>query len=215
MCNGSTADSDSVCRGSNPFTAAKKKQVPIGTCFFFILSKKGFEPAKVSAFGKCAGGTFSAESARAVPHVKRGVSRAESLRGEAAADGRAFYRCQKEASANRYLLLFYFNSKGFALRRFRRIENVPAARFQPKARGRYRTRSVGCPERTVCKRSAADRTAFQVLIPENLCFQRWHAPRNFGTFCPEVRLLAVLPQPGYPFSDGHSVFKVLSIDELP
>ena len=37
----------------------------------------------------------------------------------------------------------------------------------------------------------------------------------FGTFCPEVRLLAVLPQPGYPFSDGHSVFKVLSIDELP
>ena len=37
----------------------------------------------------------------------------------------------------------------------------------------------------------------------------------FGTFCPEVRLLAVLPQPGYTFSDGHSVFKVLSIDELP
>ena len=27
-------------------------------------------------------------------------------------------------------------------------------------------------------------------------FRRWHAPRNFGTFCPEVRLLAVLPQPG-------------------
>ena len=68
---------------------------------------------KVSAYRKCAGGTFSAESARAVPHAKRGVSRAESLRGEAAADGRAFYRCQKEASANRYLLLFYFNSKGF------------------------------------------------------------------------------------------------------
>ena len=45
-------------------------------------------------------------------------------------------------------------------------------------------------------------------------FQRWHAPRNFGTFYPEVRLLAVLPQPGYSFSDGHSVFKVLSIDEL-
>ena len=46
-------------------------------------------------------------------------------------------------------------------------------------------------------------------------FRRWHAPRNFGTFCPEVRLLAVLPQPGYSFSDGHLVFKVLSIDELP
>jgi len=25
----------------------------------------------------------------------------------------------------------------------------------------------------------------------------------------------VLPQPGYSFSDGHSVFKVLFIDELP
>ena len=45
-------------------------------------------------------------------------------------------------------------------------------------------------------------------------FRRWHAPRRFGTFCPEVRFLAVLPQPGYSFSDGHSVFKVLSIDEL-
>jgi len=45
-------------------------------------------------------------------------------------------------------------------------------------------------------------------------FRRWHAPRNFGTFSPEVRLLAVLPQPGYSFSDGHSVFKVLFIDEL-
>ena len=37
---------------------------------------------------------------------------------------------------------------------------------------------------------------------------------GFWTLCPEVRLLAVLPQPGYSFSDGHSVFKVLSIDEL-
>ena len=46
-------------------------------------------------------------------------------------------------------------------------------------------------------------------------YWRWHAPRSFGTFCLEVRFLAVLPQPGYSFSDGHSVFKVLSIDELP
>jgi len=37
---------------------------------------------------------------------------------------------------------------------------------------------------------------------------------HFGAVA-EVRLLAVLPQPGYSFSDGHSVFKVLSIDELP
>ena len=46
-------------------------------------------------------------------------------------------------------------------------------------------------------------------------FRRWHAPHSFGSLWPEARLLAVLPQPGYSFSDGHSVFKVLSIDELP
>ena len=38
---------------------------------------------------------------------------------------------------------------------------------------------------------------------------------DLWTLCPEVRLLAVLPWPGYSFSDGHSVFKVPSIDELP
>jgi len=35
---------------------------------------RGLEPGKVSAFRKCAGGTFSAGSARAVPHAKRGGS---------------------------------------------------------------------------------------------------------------------------------------------
>ena len=44
-------------------------------------------------------------------------------------------------------------------------------------------------------------------------FQRWHAPRTSGHFVPKW-LVAVLPLPGYSFSDGHSVFKVLSIDEL-
>ena len=65
--------------------------------------------------------------------------------------------------------------------------------------------------------AAAERVSFRHLAEANdtqLAATR-HAPRSFGTFCPEVRLLAVLPQPGYPFSDGHSVFKVLSIDELP
>jgi len=38
-------------------------------------------------------------------------------------------------------------------------------------------------------------------------------PITSGHFVP-MWLLAVLPQPGYSFSDGHSVFKVLSIDEL-
>ena len=45
-------------------------------------------------------------------------------------------------------------------------------------------------------------------------FQRWHAPRTSGHFVPKW-LVAVLPLPGYSFSDGHSVFKVQLIDELP
>ena len=45
-------------------------------------------------------------------------------------------------------------------------------------------------------------------------FQRWHAPRTSGHFVPKW-LLAVLPLPGYSFSDGHSFFKVQLIDELP
>ena len=45
-------------------------------------------------------------------------------------------------------------------------------------------------------------------------FRRWHAPRTSGHFVPKW-LVAVLPLPGYSFSDGHSVFKVRLIDELP
>ena len=45
-------------------------------------------------------------------------------------------------------------------------------------------------------------------------FQRWHAPRTSGHFVPKW-LVAVLPLPGYSFSDGHSFFKVQLIDELP
>ena len=44
-------------------------------------------------------------------------------------------------------------------------------------------------------------------------FRRWHAPRTSGHFVPKW-LVAVLPLPGYSFSDGHSVFNVLFIDEL-
>ena len=45
-------------------------------------------------------------------------------------------------------------------------------------------------------------------------FQRWHAPRTSGHFVPKW-LVAVLPLPGYSFSDGYSFFKVQLIDELP
>ena len=63
--------------GSNPATPAKQRTgtfVPV-LCFF-----TGFEPEKVCAFRKGSGGAFSAQSARAVPHAKREVSRANSMR---------------------------------------------------------------------------------------------------------------------------------------
>ncbi len=37
---------------------------------------------------------------------------------------------------------------------------------------------------------------------------------DLWTKCPEVGSLRCFPSRGYSFSDGHSVFKVLSIDEL-
>lgn len=37
LCNGSTADSDSVCRGSNPFTAAKKETSANRRLFLFLF----------------------------------------------------------------------------------------------------------------------------------------------------------------------------------
>ena len=36
LCNGSTADSDSVCWGSNPYSAAKKMTYPKDRSFFFF-----------------------------------------------------------------------------------------------------------------------------------------------------------------------------------
>ena len=79
---------------------------------------------------------------------------------------------------------------------------------------------VGAPAKSldfVGRGGAAERVSFRPLAEANdtqLAATR-HAPRNFGAFCPEVRFLAVLPQPGYSFSDGHSFFKVQLIDELP
>ena len=54
-----------------------KEQVLL--CLFFVFFT-GFEPEKVCAFRKGSGGAFSAQSARAVPHAKREVSRANSMR---------------------------------------------------------------------------------------------------------------------------------------
>ena len=46
----------------------------------FVVFFTGFEPEKVCAFRKGSGGAFSAQSARAVPHAKREVSRTNSMR---------------------------------------------------------------------------------------------------------------------------------------
>ena len=38
LCKGSTADSDSVCLGSNPSSAARKKHICLQMCFFQLYS---------------------------------------------------------------------------------------------------------------------------------------------------------------------------------
>ena len=45
-------------------------------------------------------------------------------------------------------------------------------------------------------------------------FQRWHAPRTSGHFVPKW-LVAVLPLPGYSFSDGHSFSRCSSSMNYP
>jgi hypothetical protein len=55
------------------------------------------------------------------------------------------------------------------------MENVPAARFQPKARGRYRTRSVAVPKRRVCKAKPPQTVepftaAKKKQVPTGACF---------------------------------------------
>ncbi|MBS5144361.1 MAG: hypothetical protein KHY89_02425 [Butyricicoccus pullicaecorum] len=57
------------------------------------------------------------------------------------------------------------------------------------------------PEKASCPISAA-------------CSSVGTLPVTSGHFVPKW-LLAVLPLPGYSFSDGHSFFKVQLIDELP
>ena len=44
LCKGSTADSDSVCLGSNPSSAAKTKETPL-RCLFCFVANRRFEPS--------------------------------------------------------------------------------------------------------------------------------------------------------------------------
>ena len=45
LCNGSTADSDSVCEGSNPSPAAKRLESIDSGLFFFPVSVLGIRPS--------------------------------------------------------------------------------------------------------------------------------------------------------------------------
>jgi len=67
---------------------------------------RGLEPGKVSAFRKCAGGTFLAGSARAVPHAKRGVTRAGSMQGAAAADGQVLLSAPEKSPVRKNRTFF-------------------------------------------------------------------------------------------------------------
>ena len=79
---------------------------------------------------------------------------------------------------------------------------------------------VGAPAKPhgfVGRGAAAERVSFRHLAEANdtqLAATR-HAPRNFGTIVPKSGSWRCFPSRGILFSDGHSVFKVLSIDELP
>lgn len=48
LCNGSTADSDSACEGSNPSSAATKKALAIASAFF-VAAEEGFEPSQAES----------------------------------------------------------------------------------------------------------------------------------------------------------------------
>ena len=48
LCNGSTADSDSACEGSNPSSAAMKKALAIASAFF-MAAEEGFEPSQAES----------------------------------------------------------------------------------------------------------------------------------------------------------------------
>ena len=59
LCNGSTTDSDSVCWGSNPYSAAKKKQTMISWSVFLyicmVAKKELTENPSEAIFGRDSG----------------------------------------------------------------------------------------------------------------------------------------------------------------
>ena len=71
LCNGSTADSDSVCWGSNPYSAAKEKRPP--SVVFFLSFGNGIEDSHHSSQSER--GSHLSESRRGAcsPAAKRKI----------------------------------------------------------------------------------------------------------------------------------------------
>ena len=55
LCNGSTADSDSVCWGSNPYSPAKEKQTIIRWSVFLWQGNRGSRTTVLAAKPQCTG----------------------------------------------------------------------------------------------------------------------------------------------------------------
>ncbi len=80
LCNGSTADSDSVCRGSNPFTAATKKS--IARCSFLFSHNNRIRTCEGLCVQKTVRWTvFSTEREGGTETQSVWVSRAKSMQG--------------------------------------------------------------------------------------------------------------------------------------
>ena len=82
--------------GSSPVTRTKKTVRTFARAVFFIT---GLEPEKVSAFKKRFSESFLAGSARAVPHAKRGVTRADSMRAQRSRRSSPLIRTKSERVA--------------------------------------------------------------------------------------------------------------------
>ena len=75
LCKGSTADSDSVCLGSNPSSAAKRKTTIIGWSFFlfFWLQNRGFSPSSRHSWRELGSHLSGSRRGARLPAAKRKI----------------------------------------------------------------------------------------------------------------------------------------------
>ena len=94
------------CRFKSCYPHQKNSSCFCTGCFFIT----GLEPEKVSAFKKRFSESFLAGSARAVPHAKRGVTRADSMRAQRSRRSSPVTRTSREPRrAIRVRGFFFFN----------------------------------------------------------------------------------------------------------